>query len=61
MIDIKNAEEIKSRFKELSDKYRETTLPAEQLTTVGTHLVLVDISKTLALIYDEMRGVKNDN
>ena len=57
MIDIVVADERKSRADELKENYKSRYLDRQDNMVE----YLKDISVTLAMIYDEMRGVRNDD
>lgn len=62
MIDIKNAENKESRFMKLAvryDGYADLVLKKQIISEDLNAIFLKDISITLALIYDEMRGLSD--
>jgi hypothetical protein len=56
MIDIVVADERKSRADELKENYKSRYLDRQDNMVE----YLKDISMTLGMIYDEMRGIKHD-
>lgn len=60
MIDLVVKDERKSRGEELSTKYQQFPV-RESKTDIYTVQALRDISLTLGIILDEMRGIKHDS
>lgn len=60
MIDLVVKDERKSRGEELSAKYQQFPV-RESKTDIYTVQALRDISLTLGIILDEMRGIKHDS